>query len=65
MWLLIKDLQTVDMHRKRAIKVMWVFLIIDYTVCVLDLAELLKFLTEFSLYNIPVPFSGYFPNTEF
>lgn len=65
MWLLIKDLRTVDTHRKWAIKVTWASLIIDYTVCVLDLLVLHKFLTEFSLCKTPVLFSGCFPNAEF
>lgn len=64
-WLLIKDLRTLDIHRKWAITVTWASLIIEYTVCVLDLSVLRKFLTEFSLYKTPVLFSGYFPKTEF
>lgn len=65
MWILIKDMGTVDMHRKRAIKVLWVSLMIDFIILVLDLALLPKFLTEFSLYKISVCFPGCFPDAEF
>lgn len=65
MWFLIKDMWTVDTHRKRAIKVLWASLMIDYIILVLDLAMLRKFLTEFSLYEVSVSFPGCFTDAEF
>lgn len=53
------------MYRKRAIKVLWASVMIDFIILVLDLAVLHKVLTEFSLYKISMCFPGCFPDAEF